>query len=154
MRKIHAEMIRLNKAKYREETKAVVVDTSKHGSKSSPEKNVDVGSRSGNDVDFDYLSPYLPATGGTLSKEDAIRVNTACLKDAKERLLQRSLLIQSKLKQCRESVACAEDCSDDASFRIKLLRKRLAEHEEKATAKYQELEQRLDNDSRLASLKL
>lgn len=121
----------------------------------APKKNVDVGSRSGNDVDFDYLSPYLPATGGTLSKEDAIRVNTACLKDAKERLLQRSLLIQSKLKQCRESVACAEDCSDDASFRIKLLLEtRLAEHEEKATAKYQELEQRLDNDSRLASLKL
>lgn len=67
-----------------------------------------------------------------LSKEEAMQVKDSCLHDTKERLMERASVIQATYSEA------------DVKFR---------KHEEKSISKYRELEQKLDRDVRLASLR-
>ncbi|RHY46059.1 hypothetical protein DYB38_010915 [Aphanomyces astaci] len=130
-------------------------------------------------AETDYLSPFLqsvhshhrtPHGGGrkqVLSREDAHYVRDMCLKNLKERLLERANIIQTRLD--KENAALAKKqaafqrsqrehdqeferfCSE-TMFRIQILEQRLTRHEETALQKYAELDQRLHSDPRLAVL--
>ncbi|RHZ03420.1 hypothetical protein DYB31_016462, partial [Aphanomyces astaci] len=130
-------------------------------------------------AETDYLSPFLqsvhshhrtPHGGGrkqVLSRDDAHNVRDMCLKNLKERLLERANIIQTRLD--KENAALAKKqaafqrsqrehdqeferfCSE-TMFRIQILEQRLTRHEETALQKYAELDQRLHSDPRLAVL--
>ncbi|KAF4043938.1 putative TGc domain-containing protein [Phytophthora infestans] len=124
--------------------------------------------------EVDYLSPFLQSvhsTGGNLSKEDAQTVRDLCLRNLKERLLERANIIQGRLdkenailakrqaafqRSQREHDQGTDDeferfCSE-TMFRIQILEQRLASHEETALHKYAEMDKRLHSDLRLRVL--
>ncbi|KAG3121353.1 Dynein regulatory complex subunit 7 [Phytophthora idaei] len=124
--------------------------------------------------EVDYLSPFLQSvhsTGGNLSKEDAQTVRDLCLRNLKERLLERANIIQGRLdkenallakrqaafqRSQREHDQGTDDeferfCSE-TMFRIQILEQRLASHEETALQKYAEMDKRLHSDPRLRVL--
>ncbi|GLD99953.1 hypothetical protein PINS_up008681 [Pythium insidiosum] len=124
--------------------------------------------------EIDYLSPFLQAvhfTGGDLSKEDAHTVREMCLRNLKERLLERANIIQGRLdkenallakrqaafqRSQREHDQGTDEeferfCSE-TMFRIQILEQRLSSHEETALQKYAEMDQRLHSDPRLRIL--
>jgi bacterioferritin (cytochrome b1) len=94
-----------------------------------------------------------------------------CLRNLKERLLERANIIQARLdkenallakrqaafqRSQREHDQGTDDeferfCSD-TMFRIQILEQRLASHEETALQKYVEMDQRLHSDPRLKIL--
>ncbi|KAL7534727.1 hypothetical protein ACHAXR_007181 [Thalassiosira sp. AJA248-18] len=155
VKRTQTEMIRLNESKYGQEMKILVSSSS---GTSSRHATGEVNPPSEDEVMdgrvIDYLSPYLGVENqGSLPKVDAMRVKQECLQDTKERLLERADVIRSKLdhekQQYQEMAGHAEA---DVQFRINLLEKRLAEHESKAILKYKDLEKKLQDDIRLASL--
>lgn len=123
---------------------------------------------------MDYLSPFLQSVhynGTDLSKEDAHTVREMCLRNLKERLLERANIIQARLdrengllakrqaafqRSQREHDQGTDEeferfCSE-TMFRIQILEQRLASHEETALQKYADMDQRLYNDTRLRIL--
>ncbi|OQR89593.1 hypothetical protein ACHHYP_06188 [Achlya hypogyna] len=128
-------------------------------------------------LEMDYLSPFLQAVGQhagrgyPLTKDEAHTVRDLCLKNLKERLLERANIIQTRLDKENSALAKKQAafqrsqrehdqgtdeeferfCSE-TMFRIQILEQRLTRHEETALQKYAELDQRLHNDSRLAIL--
>ncbi|KDO23978.1 hypothetical protein SPRG_10675 [Saprolegnia parasitica CBS 223.65] len=128
-------------------------------------------------VEMDYLSPFLQAVGkhhhGShgLTKDEAHAVRDLCLKNLKERLLERANIIQTRLDKENSALAKKQAafqrsqrehdqgtdeeferfCSE-TMFRIQILEQRLTRHEETALQKYAELDQRLHNEPRLAVL--
>lgn len=124
--------------------------------------------------EIDYLTPFLQsvrATGPELSREDAQVVRDMCLRNLKERLLERANIIQARLD--KENAALAkrqaafqrsqrehdqgtdeefERFCSETMFRIQILEQRLAAHEETALHKYAELNQRVHDDPRLRLL--
>ncbi|GAB9464868.1 hypothetical protein Gpo141_00002292 [Globisporangium polare] len=124
--------------------------------------------------EIDYLTPFLQslhASSESLSKEDAQTVREMCLRNLKERLLERANIIQARLDKENSLLAKRQAafqrsqrehdqgtdeeferfCSE-TMFRIQILEQRLASHEETALQKYAEMDQRLHNDSRLRVL--
>ncbi|CEG47569.1 uncharacterized protein PHALS_04437 [Plasmopara halstedii] len=124
--------------------------------------------------EVDYLSPFLPsgyATEKILTKEEAQAVRDLCLRNLKERLLERANIIQGRLnkensqlakrqaayqRSQREHIEDPDDdferfCSD-TMFRIQILEQRLTRHEETALLKYAEMDKRLNSDPRLRVL--
>ncbi|KAG7400563.1 hypothetical protein PHYBOEH_005086 [Phytophthora boehmeriae] len=123
--------------------------------------------------EVDYLSPFLQAVhaSGALSKEDAQTVRDLCLRNLKERLLERANIIQGRLdkenallakrqaafqRSQREHDQGTDEeferfCSE-TMFRIQILEQRLASHEETALQKYAEMDKRLHSDPRLRVL--
>ena len=109
---------------------------------------------------LDFLSPFLTNIKdiSTLTKEDAISIRDACLKTFKDRILERANIMQNRLNvenaklsqhqanyqhfgdgdgnKHRLSPEEFEKICSEATFRIKILEKRLAQHEETAVAKY------------------
>jgi len=120
----------------------------------------------------DYLAPYLPKTlkhAKSLSLTEAEAVYTACTSAAKERLIDRSHIIESRLEDEQQALArrqtgyqrqdkdkAAEEEYEkyvqEATFRIQILKQRRDRHTEMATAKYNELLQTLAEDPRLTIL--
>ncbi|KAE8910917.1 Dynein regulatory complex subunit 7 [Phytophthora fragariae] len=123
--------------------------------------------------EVDYLSPFLQSVhaAGDLSKEDAQTVRDMCLRNLKERLLERANIIQGRLdkenallakrqaafqRSQREHDQGTDEeferfCSE-TMFRIQILEQRLASHEETALQKYAEMDKRLHSDPRLRVL--
>ncbi|OQR93206.1 hypothetical protein THRCLA_22330 [Thraustotheca clavata] len=127
--------------------------------------------------EMDYLSPFLQAVlqhqaaGHALTKDEAHSVRDMCLKNLKERLLERANIIQTRLDKENTTLAKKQAafqrsqrehdqgtdeeferfCSE-TMFRIQILEQRLTRHEETALQKYAELDQRLHNDPRLTIL--
>eukprot|EP00668_Euglena_longa_P014791 GGOE01018816.1.p1 GENE.GGOE01018816.1~~GGOE01018816.1.p1 ORF type:complete len:876 (-),score=304.14 GGOE01018816.1:111-2354(-) len=135
----------------------------------------------------DYLAPYLehlarvnaakvpPAkpipADGRLSREDAMKVKEACLKDLKDRLIQRAHIMQNRLDEEKEKLARKQSnfqknqeqidnmnqeeyiqFCENAMWRIHILEKRLERHQDQSLQKYAELDQKLRLDPRLSSL--
>jgi hypothetical protein len=129
----------------------------------------------------DYLAAYLRRLPGgadrgsqspdssALSREDATQVREACLRDLKERLIQRARGIQQRLDDEREKLTRkqAEQVKaqggagavgeygaycEGAVWRIRLLERRLEEHQADALRRYADLDRRLRADRRLAAL--
>lgn len=159
VKKTQMEMVRISESKYNQERKMTEISESilttevKNTSLSSLATAKKNGGNEG--IALDYLFPYLGQTDQAqkrLSKEEAARVMKECLADTKERLMGRAVVIQTKLNSERLARRGAGHADPDVSFRIKLLEKRLSEHEQKAIEKYKALEQRLRDDIRLASL--
>ncbi|KAG7389750.1 hypothetical protein PHYPSEUDO_009670 [Phytophthora pseudosyringae] len=123
--------------------------------------------------EVDYLSPFLQSihAAGGLSKEDAQTVREMCLRNLKERLLERATIIQGRLdkenallakrqaafqRSQREHDQGTDEeferfCSE-TMFRIQILEQRLASHEETALQKYADMDKRLHSDARLRVL--
>ncbi|KAL3673419.1 hypothetical protein V7S43_001131 [Phytophthora oleae] len=123
--------------------------------------------------EVDYLSPFLQSIHATsdLSKEEAQTVRDLCLRNLKERLLERANIIQGRLdkenallakrqaafqRSQREHDQGTDEeferfCSE-TMFRIQILEQRLASHEETALQKYAEMDKRLHSDPRLRVL--
>ncbi|KAJ3068850.1 hypothetical protein HK102_007056 [Quaeritorhiza haematococci] len=107
----------------------------------------------------------------SLTKEEAIAVKDACLKNLKERLIDKANIIQSRLDELsaeyqRRQIAYSRNADDmsaqeteeyvrfcnEALFRIHILEKRLAKHKETAPEKYVALDSKLRSDPRLKVL--
>jgi hypothetical protein len=122
----------------------------------------------------DYLTPFLSAypAGKALTRKQAQQVKEDCLAALKERLLERANIIQehleaeqAKLHQRQamfkrqagsgptpQEVEEFNRFSQQCLFRIDILNARRARHEELALKKYVELDEKLNNDPRLAAL--
>uniref|UniRef100_A0A7S1I6I9 Dynein regulatory complex subunit 7 n=1 Tax=Eutreptiella gymnastica TaxID=73025 RepID=A0A7S1I6I9_9EUGL len=135
----------------------------------------------------DYLAPYieqlvrthpakmpaqkLQGPDAKLAKEDAGKVKDACLKDLKDRLIQRAHIMQNRLDEEKEKLARKQSnyqknqeqidnanpeeyiqFCENAMWRIHILEKRLERHQEQALHKYAELDQKLRTDPRLSAL--
>eukprot|EP00667_Euglena_gracilis_P002299 EG_transcript_2300 len=135
----------------------------------------------------DYLAPYLEhlaranaakipppkplAPDGRLPREDAMKVKEACLKDLKDRLIQRAHIMQNRLDEEKEKLARKQSnfqknqeqidnmnqeeyiqFCENAMWRIHILEKRLERHQDQSLQKYAELDQKLRLDPRLSAL--
>ncbi len=123
----------------------------------------------------DYLSAFLSSfpssSSKPLTRRQAQQVKDECLSALKERLLERAHIIQqhldeetSKLHQRqslfkRQAGSGAVEASEEFNrfsnqclFRIDILNARRARHEELALKRYVEMDERLNNDPRLAAL--
>jgi len=128
----------------------------------------------GDAVEIDYLAPFLAQLDddrAELSFEEAQQVREECLKDLKQRLIEKANLIQSRFDQetdelqqrqlwyqqnqttleANEEAEYVAYCND-AMFRIHILEQRLNRHKEVAPRRYVELDQRLRKDPRLIHL--
>lgn len=105
---------------------------------------------------LDYLSPFLLHVEDieNISKEETAQIKNACLATCKDRLLQRADIMQNRLHE--ESLKLAEiqakyqqdndkteknkeafeKASSELTFRIKILEKRLQDHEDTSVEKY------------------
>lgn len=120
--------------------------------------------------DLDYLSPFLVnySSGHILSREEALSVKDMCLKNLKERLIEKANIIQGRLDEItseyqRRQLAYSRNADsmtveeteayvtfcNEALFRIHILEKRLAKHKEAAPDKYIELDGKVRTDPRL-----
>ncbi|KAH9109504.1 hypothetical protein AeMF1_015421 [Aphanomyces euteiches] len=186
----HADMETQEILKYRRREEAsIALDASIFDAQDDESKldEADDPRKQGKDAKtvMDYLSPFIhavlhnhhPQHGAgsdqvrNLSRDEAHSVRDMCLKNLKERLLERANIIQTRLD--KENAALAKKqaafqrsqrehdqgtdeeferfCSE-TMFRIQILEQRLTRHEETALQKYAELDQRLHNDPRLAVL--
>jgi len=126
----------------------------------------------------DYLTPFLSQYSAAvisgaqrLNRRQAQQVKDECLAALKERLLERAHIIQQHLDEetaklhqrqslfKRQAGSGAVEASEEFNrfsnaclFRIDILNARRARHEELALKKYVELDERLNNDPRLAAL--
>jgi hypothetical protein len=122
---------------------------------------------------IDYLTPFLsnyPANR-PLTRRQALMVKEECLSSLKERLLERANIIQQHLDEEQSrlharqamfkrqagtgSLEASEEFnqfSEECLFRIDILNARRARHEELALKKYVEMDEKLNNDPRLAVL--
>lgn len=105
---------------------------------------------------LNYLAPFLlhVKDEDNITREEAIEIKNACLSTCKERLLQRADIMQhrlneesSKLTRIQEDYQVNPDRNDvtkhefirsssELTFRIKILEKRLHDHEENSVEKY------------------
>jgi hypothetical protein len=160
MKKTHDEMLAMREAAYKRELKL------SHSAMAKPqEENLnipkmiaeeDVAQKEESEKEFDYLSPYLAQLdnpNSPLSREDAAQVREACLRGLKERLMERANIMQNRLDMAREQLGRKQEAFQkkrrtldeqqafevevtDDTFRIKVMEKRLSEHEDTAIAKY------------------
>eukprot|EP01006_Ploeotia_vitrea_P026913 TRINITY_DN59825_c0_g1_i1.p1 TRINITY_DN59825_c0_g1~~TRINITY_DN59825_c0_g1_i1.p1 ORF type:complete len:865 (-),score=87.34 TRINITY_DN59825_c0_g1_i1:1139-3733(-) len=138
----------------------------------------------------DYLAPYIEqfvrshtrpqlyARGSLnlneikLTKDEAQKVKEACLKDLKDRLIQRAHIMQTRLDEEKAALArrqsnfqknqeqldSAKEHEDylqfceEAMWRIHILEKRLERHQEQSLHRYAELDQKLRQEPKLAAL--
>eukprot|EP00775_Hariotina_reticulata_P013287 gene13287-13418_t len=108
---------------------------------------------------------------GKMTREQALATRERCLRALKDRLIERANIIQARLDEeqsalsrrqasyarDRDALTPAEEeeyehAVDDASFKISILQRRLARHEESALQKYYELDKKLRTDPRLLML--
>ena len=123
---------------------------------------------------LDYLSPYLffLADVHNFTKEEAMMVYTSCTRTLEDRMLERANIIQSRLNEENERLAQCQAsyqkrllqidgqseqdftqlCSE-ITFKIKILERRLHDHEGSSLDKLKKLEVKLKGDERLKSLK-
>eukprot|EP01135_Chromosphaera_perkinsii_P002873 Nk52_evm28s229 gene=Nk52_evmTU28s229 len=124
------------------------------------------------DEEIDYLAPLLVRlTDPTnLTHEDAIMIREECLRDLKQKLIDRANLIQSRLEEetselqqkqawytTASNISKEEEqefaaASNECMFKIHILEQRLNKHKEEAQQKYMELDQQLRTDPRLRDL--
>jgi polyhydroxyalkanoate synthesis regulator phasin len=142
LKKTQDEMIELREAIYHRDLKML--------SNIDPPKSDDAatgtaGSASKDDAQdesktFDYLEPFLEQIDnkGPLTQDEASQVKDACLKNFKDRLLERANIMQSRLDTARQELGRKQEASAVAedTFRIKVMEKRLREHEDAAITRY------------------
>jgi hypothetical protein len=124
------------------------------------------------DSELDYLLPFLLAAKvadpNNPTEREARKADRDCRAAHKERLLERVAIIQrrldeenSKLRRRQQAFGRNRDHAEgaeeeferfcaEATFRIGILEQRLERQEALVTRKYQELEQKLASDPRLA----
>ncbi len=120
----------------------------------------------------DYLSPYLifVQDENNITAQEALKIKEACVSTMKERLLERTNIIQKrlleenerlnqyqisyqhKLQNHEESIDDFEKKCSDITFKIQILEKRLQTQEDSSLGKLRALENKLDNDPRLKIL--
>lgn len=122
----------------------------------------------------DYLAPILKKLGfGTqeLNEEAAIMVKNEALRNLKERLLTRAEIIQRRLEDEQKLLEQAyanlrrkgenQNAEDEknyerevqkANFRIEILTERASTHYKQSLTKFEELNDKLSRDSRLAAI--
>lgn len=103
-----------------------------------------------------YLTPFLlhVKDDKNITTEEAIQIKNACLETCKERLCQRADIIQHRLNEESARLTTLQDdyqlnpvksesakddfikTSSELTFRIKILEKRLHDHEESSVEKY------------------
>ncbi|KAL3898185.1 MAG: hypothetical protein SGCHY_002920 [Lobulomycetales sp.] len=152
-----------------------VYDTVRNNDKLPEEEVKDANSGEIEDeqaADLDYLSPFLVNRGQTdkLSKEEALAVRDACLKSMKERIVEKTNIIQSRLDEVgteyqRRQLAYSRNADamsveeteeyvnfcNNALFKIHILEKRLAKHKESVPERYMELDAKLHAEKKLAA---
>jgi len=122
---------------------------------------------------YDPLKPFLPHdySGGELELKQAEKVKSECLKNLKQRLVERKEIIearllgeQSELDQKRQQFNRQKESLDpseidkfeqiekEALFRINILQMRLEKHNEDAFGKLNDLYTQLKKDERLRKL--
>ncbi|XP_053575515.1 dynein regulatory complex subunit 7 [Bombina bombina] len=121
-------------------------------------------------LEMDYLAPFLAQLGEPekLTRLQAQQVKEECLKDLKQRLIEKANLMQARFEKETQELekkqqwyqqshssmnkedeeSYLEYCSE-AMFRIEILKKRLSRHKALAPQKYLTLEERLNKDPRL-----
>ncbi|XP_040185178.1 dynein regulatory complex subunit 7 isoform X1 [Rana temporaria] len=121
-------------------------------------------------LEQDYLAPFLARLGDPerLTRAQAQQVKEDCLRDLKQRLIEKANLIQARFEKETQELqkkqqwyqenqtsmtqevqdTYTEYCSE-AMFRIQILEARLTRHKELAPQKYLALEDRLNKDPRL-----
>eukprot|EP00042_Codosiga_hollandica_P020429 m.66127 g.66127 ORF g.66127 m.66127 type:complete len:519 (-) comp49855_c0_seq1:85-1641(-) len=137
------------------------------------EKRVREEARMRERLERDYLAPFLAQLDDSehLTPDDAVLLKERCLKDLKDRLVQKAQLIQEWFD--REQSALQQKQAwfqqnqgnlrpdeeqeyvryfTDAVFRIKILEQRLELHKEQAPQKYIKLDHTIRTDPRLAHL--
>ena len=105
---------------------------------------------------MEYLAPFLLHVKDlrNITREEALCINDACLTTCKERLLQRADIMQNRLNEentrlseiqakyqqnsnkSEETKKEFEESSSKITFRIKILEKRLRDHEDTSIEKY------------------
>lgn len=124
-------------------------------------------------LEQDYLAPFLAQLDDPvhLTAQDALLLKDRCLKDLKDRLIDKANLIQEWFEKEETSLQqkqawfqqnqgnlSPEEEQDyvnyctDAIFRIKILEQRLEQHKELAPQKYVKLDHTIRTDKRLAHL--
>ncbi len=162
LRSIVQEMIDLVRMRKREED-VLRVDysrkddyTSTTGSSAKQQDNINSQKKKVRPKHLNYLSPYLLHVSDehNITRKEAIQIKTACLAICKERLLQRADIMQHRLNEEGSKLARIQEeyrrnpdkneqiksdfikACEDLTFRIKVLEKRLQDHEELAVNKY------------------
>lgn len=123
---------------------------------------------------LDYLSPYLFFVKDVhnITTEEAMMVYKSCTRTLEDRMLERANIIQNRLNEENERLAqCQasyqqrllqidgqseqdfEQLCSEINFKIKILEKRLHDHEESSLDKLKKLELKLKGDERLNSPK-
>ena len=151
-----------------------VHDTIRNSSKSIEEEKVShkSGDQEDRQADLDYLSPFLvnKSSPDKLTKEEAIQVRDACLKSTKERIVEKTTIIQNRLDEVsseyqRRQLAYSRNADamsveeteeyvkfcNQSLFKIHILEKRLAKHRGEVSERYAQMEKRMANDRRLAA---
>ena len=160
LKRIHEEMIEL-----REDMNRYDLNLSscfKAETDQEPVKSTDKEDKPLTDAEeekvFDYLSLYLAQLDNPhnpLTRDEATQVRDACLRGLKERLMERANIMQSRLDSAREQLGHKQDAFQNKrtgrtleereafdkevaedTFRIKVMEKRLSEHEDTAIERY------------------
>ncbi len=120
----------------------------------------------------DYLSPYLVFVQDVdnITIQEALKIKESCVSTMKERILERTNIIQKRLMEENErlnqhqisyqhNVQNHDERTDDfekmcsdITFKIQILEKRLQTQEDSSLGKLRALENKLDNDPRLKIL--
>lgn len=131
---------------------------------------------SGKNADVhDYLYPFLEKAGflnKNLSMKEALEIKNDVMKKLKERLLSRAEIIQKRLEKEREQLEKQEtmmqkrgehiskeeekqyeEIINQLNFKINILDQRMTRFEAMALQKFAEMDQKLNDDNRLAALK-
>jgi hypothetical protein len=127
-----------------------------------------------NEKEKDYLAPILKKLGfgsQDLNEEAAIMVKNEALRNLKERLLTRAEIIQRRLETEQSALEAAyanlkrkgENSTQEdeknyerevqkCNFKIEILTERASTHYKQSLQKFEQLNERLNNDPRLAAI--
>eukprot|EP00744_Colponema_vietnamica_P009141 GILI01013024.1.p1 GENE.GILI01013024.1~~GILI01013024.1.p1 ORF type:complete len:864 (-),score=300.12 GILI01013024.1:45-2513(-) len=151
-----------------------IYDIAREKLKEGIQKKQDDEQKGDGDVgSVDFLSPFLAQYGTRkLNKNEATAAKEACLHALRERLIDRFQIIQKRLEEEQQNLAKKqaafqrrgdnvdraeeeeyEKYVSEALFRIQILEKRLARHEETSLVKFAEMDAKLRADPRLNSWK-
>ena len=160
LKKTHDEMIELREDMHRYDlqlSNSFRSETDQEPTKSTENEDLPQADTKEEEV-YDYLSLYLAQLDNPhnpLTRDEATQVRDACLRGLKERLMERANIMQSRLDSAREQLGRKQDAFQNKrtgrtleereafdaevtaeTFRIKVMEKRLSQHEDTAIEKY------------------
>jgi hypothetical protein len=175
VRNLHLEILDLSRVRKRDEAPFRIDQSSESDVKrvvARPKTSRTKEANESENVAIDYLSPYLVYVEdvNNITKEEALNIRTSCLTTMKERLLERANIIQNRLNEEQDKLAQIqasyqqkvennsvsekefEKVCGDIVFKIKILERRIQEHEDSSLDKLKTLEIKLRDDERLKIL--